>query len=89
MTSTLKDLHRIVRPGEYVSVEVGEVRNARLLLEEPILPASIPVGFEPVIIMINVQEFTKTANTWDVNNHSKGTNTNRIVVFQKPLAEPT
>ena len=89
MTSTLKDLHRIVLPGGYVAVEVGEVRNASLLLEELILPAGITVGFEPVIIMINVQEFTKTANTWGVNNHSKGTNTNRIVLFQKPLSEPT
>ena len=89
MTATLKDLHRIVRPGGYVAVEVGEVRNASLLLEELILPAGITVGFEPVIIMINVQEFTKTANTWGVNNHSKGTNTNRIVLFQKPLYEPT
>ncbi len=84
MGATLRDLHRIVRPGGYVAFEVGEVRNASLLLEELILPAGITVGFDPVIIMINVQEFTKTANTWGVNNKSKGTNTNRIVVFQKP-----
>ncbi|HIC57504.1 MAG TPA: hypothetical protein EYO94_08900 [Acidobacteria bacterium] len=86
MTSALKDLHRIVRPGGYVAFEVGEVRNASLLLEELVLPAGITAGFDPVIIMINVQEFTKTANTWGVNNQTKGTNTNRIVVFQKPVS---
>ena len=86
MTSALKDLHRIVRPGGYVAFEVGEVRNASLLLEELILPAGVTAGFDPVIIMINVQEFTKTANTWGVNNQTKGTNTNRIVVFQKPVS---
>ena len=86
MASTLQDLHRIVRPGGYVAFEVGEVRNASLFLEELILPAGIAVGFDPVIIMINVQEFTKTANAWGVNNQTKGTNTNRIVVFQKPVS---
>jgi hypothetical protein len=37
--------------------------------------------------MINDQEFTKTSNTWGVDNQSKGTNTNRIVVFNKPVTE--
>ena len=87
MTATLQDLHRIVRPGGYVAFEVGEVRNASLFLEELILPAGVTVGFDPVIIMVNVQEFTKTANTWGVNNQTKGTNTNRIVVFQKPVSQ--
>ncbi len=86
MTAALKDLHRIVRPGGYVAFEVGEVRNASLLLEELVLPAGVTAGFDPVIIMINVQQFTKTANTWGVNNRTKGTNTNRIVVFQKPVS---
>ena len=77
------DLYRIVRPGGYVAFEVGEVRNGKLLLEELVLPVGVEAGFQPVIIMINVQEFTKTANTWGVDNQKNGTNTNRIVVFQK------
>ena len=77
------DLYRIVRPGGYVAFEVGEVRNGKILLEELALPAAVEAGFEPVIIMINDQVFTKTANTWGVNNQKKGTNTNRIEVFQK------
>jgi hypothetical protein len=35
------------------------------------------------MVLINDQEFTKTANCWGVDNMSKGTNTNRIVVFRK------
>jgi len=37
-----------------------------------------------MIVLINDQEFTKTANCWGVDNMSKGTNTNRIVLFRKP-----
>ncbi len=40
-------------------------------------------GLHPELIMINDQEFTKTSNCWGVDNKKKGTNTNRIVVFQK------
>ena len=83
MTNVLRDLHRILKPGGYVAFEVGEVRNGTLLLEELILPAGVEAELEPVIIMVNVQEFTKTANAWGVDNRTKGTNTNRIVVFQK------
>jgi hypothetical protein len=35
-------------------------------------------------VVVNEQRFTKTANIWGVENNAKGTNTNRIVVFQKP-----
>ena len=45
----------------------------------------VDAGFEPVLVLINVQEFTKTANCWGVNNNNKGTNTNRVVVFRKAL----
>ena len=83
MTKVFRDLYRILKPGGYVAFEVGEVRNGKLLLEELALPAGVEAGFEPVIIMVNVQEFTKTANAWGVDNQTKGTNTNRIVVFQK------
>ncbi len=83
MTAVLTDLHRILKPGGYVAFEVGEVRNGKLLLEELVLPAGVNAGLEPVVIMVNVQEFTKTANAWGVDNQVKGTNTNRIVVFRK------
>ena len=83
MTAVMRDLRRIVTPGGHVAFEVGEVRGGKLLLEELVLPAGVEAGLDPVIIMINAQEFTKTANTWGVDNQKKGTNTNRIVVFQR------
>ena len=82
MGQVLQDLKRVLKPGGYIAFEVGEVRGGDILLEELILPAGVNVGLTPVIILINVQEFTKTANTWGVSNQRKGTNTNRIVVFQ-------
>ena len=42
-------------------------------------------SIKPIIIMINDQEFTKTANAWGVENSKKGTNTNRIVLFRNDL----
>ena len=44
----------------------------------------VAAGFEPRIILVNTQSFTKTAHIWGVGNNQAGTNTNRIVVFQKP-----
>ena len=82
MTLVLKDIHRIVKPGGFVAFEVGEVRNGTVLLEENVLRCGVKAGLGPVIILINAQEFTKTANAWGVDNKTKGTNTNRIVVFR-------
>ena len=43
----------------------------------------IAAGLDPVLVLVNAQEFTKTANCWGVTNNSKGTNTNRVVLFRK------
>ena len=40
-------------------------------------------GLTPVLVLINHQHFTKTANCWGVDNMGKGTNSNRIVLFRK------
>jgi len=82
MTVVLKDIHRIVKPGGFIAFEVGEVRGGTVLLEENVVHCGVRAGLEPLIILINAQEFTKTANAWGVDNKSKGTNTNRIVVFR-------
>jgi hypothetical protein len=83
MTDVLRDVKRILKPGGHVAFEVGEVRGGSLTLEELVLPAGAEAGLEPIIVMVNVQEFTKTANAWGIKNQIKGTNTNRIVVFEK------
>lgn len=83
MSSVLSDLKRIVKPGGFIAFEVGEVRGGTVLLEENALHCGVRAGLEPVLILINAQEFTKTANAWGVDNKTKGTNTNRIVVFHR------
>jgi len=84
MTGVFKELQRVLKPGGHVAFEVGEVRGGSIKLEEAVLPCGLKAGLEPLLVLINDQEFTKTANCWGVDNMSKGTNTNRIVVFRKP-----
>jgi len=84
MTGVFRELYRVVRPRGHVAFEVGEVHGGKTKLEEHVLPCGVAAGLEPVLILINDQKFTKTANCWGVDNMSKGTNTNRIVLFCKP-----
>jgi len=79
----LADLAHAVRPGGHIAYEVGEVRNGKVQLEQLVLSAASGLPLQPVAVMINVQEFTKTANCWGVSNNTKGTNTNRIVLFSR------
>jgi hypothetical protein len=83
MTDVFRELHRVLKPGGHIAFEVGEVRGGKIKLEEAVLPCGIAVGLSPEFVLINDQEFTKTANCWGVGNNSKGTNTNRIVLFRK------
>jgi hypothetical protein len=83
MTGVFRELHRVLKPGGHIAFEVGEVHAGKTRLEEAVLPCGRAAGLKPLLVLINDQKFTKTANCWGVDNHSKGTNTNRIVVFQK------
>jgi hypothetical protein len=83
MTAVFRELHRVLKPGGHIAFEVGEVRGGKIKLEETVLPCGVTAGLEPVLVLINDQKFTKTANCWGVDNQVKGTNTNRVVLFQK------
>ena len=83
MTEVFIELTRVLRPGGHVAFEVGEVHGGKIKLEEAVLPCGVKSGLEPLLVVINSQQFTKTANCWGVRNNAKGTNTNRIVVFRK------
>jgi hypothetical protein len=84
MGSVFAELYRITRPGGWVAFEVGEVRKGTVRLEEEVIPLGTAAGFSCLSVMINMQEFTKTSHIWGVANMGRGTNTNRIAVFQKP-----
>lgn len=84
MGSVLRELHRLLKPGGHIAFEVGEVRKGSVLLEELVIPAGLAAGLQVEFVLVNEQEFTKTANCWGVDNLGKGTNTNRIVLFSKP-----
>lgn len=83
MTAVFAELQRVLVPGGFVAFEVGEVRGGRVRLEEHVIPCGIDAGLQPMLVLINSQEFTKTAACWGVDNNRKGTNTNRIVLFRK------
>lgn len=83
MSDVFKELYRITKKNSWVVFEVGEVKKGKINLEDFVVPIGENAGFTCDCVMINEQTFTKTANIWGVSNNSKGTNTNRIVIFKK------
>jgi hypothetical protein len=81
--SSLAGMARVVRPGGHIAFEVGEVRGGRVLLERLVWEAAAGLPLQRLAVMVNMQEFSKTANLWGVSNGTKGTNTNRIVVMRR------
>jgi len=86
-TSMVRDVlaeqARILKPGGHVAFEVGEVRGGTVLLEKLVWMAAEGLPLERRAVLINQQEFTKTANCWGVSNNKAGTNTNRIVLLRR------
>ncbi len=74
---------RVLRPGGVIAFEVGEVRGGKVALEQAVLHAARDLPLAPLAVVINSQVFTKTAQCWGVDNNRKGTNSNRIVVFER------
>jgi DNA methylase len=83
MEKVLRELHRILQPDGWIAFEVGEIRRGKMQLEDSVISAGIAAGLEPELVVINSQQFTKTANCWGVRNNDLGTNTNRVVLFKK------
>lgn len=86
MQSAFKEFYRVLKPSGVIAFEVGEIRKGNLLLENEIAKVAMKVGFNAECVLINAQNFTKTANCWGVKNNCEGTNTNRIVILTKAEA---
>jgi hypothetical protein len=84
MQGVLQEIYRITRPKGWVAFEVGEVQRGSINLDEAVLPLGAAAGFRCEAILINTQKFTKTSNIWGIGNNALGTNSNRIVMLQKP-----
>lgn len=82
MADSLKELRRILKPGGRIAFEVGEVNKGTLKLEETIAELGDAAELRVEYVLINTQQFTKTANCWGVDNNKLGTNSNRVVVFR-------
>ncbi len=83
MGDVFHELFRITVDGGWVAFEVGEVSCGTVRLDEVVVPLGKKAGFSCAGIVINQQDFTKTANIWGISNMKGGTNTNRIVLFEK------
>lgn len=83
MGEAFKEFYRIIKPNGWIAFEVGEVRGGKIKLDEYVIPLGLRAGFNCEGVVINKQEFTKTANIWGIDNNNKGTNTNRVVLFHK------
>lgn len=87
--AVLREMCRILKPKGYAIVEVGEVesRGQTIFLDEIVARVSKKVSsaakkLRVEEVLINEQKFTKLANCFKVENNSKGTNTNRLVVMR-------
>jgi hypothetical protein len=81
--ATFEELFRITKRGGFVAFEVGEVRRGKVRLDEVVLPLGLRAGFKAHGVLVNRQTFTKTAHIWGVGNNDKGTNSNRVVLFER------
>ena len=85
----LVNVAAITRRGGAFAFEVGEVQRGSLLLDQVVADVAQETAWEPVCIVVNEQRFTKTSNTWGIDNNRGGTNSNRVVVLRRRVGRTT
>jgi len=84
MSQVFKELYRVTKKQGLIAFEVGEIKKGTLPMEQLVLPCAQSIGLIPRFILINDSRFTKTSHCWGMENGRKGTNTNRVIILQKP-----
>ena len=79
----LVNVAAVASRGGAFAFEVGEIRRGSLLLDRVVADVARGTPWTPVCVVVNEQAFTKTSNTWGVDNNRGGTNTNRIVLMRR------
>ena len=79
----LENVAAVSASGSVFAFEVGEIRNGSLLLDRVVTDVARETAWEPICVVVNEQMFTKTSNTWGIDNNQGGTNSNRIVVMRR------
>lgn len=83
MKRAFGEWHRVLKIGGALCFEVGEIAARKVNLELEAVHIGAEAEFECECILINAQDFTKTAHLWGVTNGARGTNSNRVVVLRK------
>lgn len=78
-----REIHRIMKPGGWFVMEVGEVKKASIHMEDLLWPLGESTGLHLQGVLIHSQSFTKTAHIWGVRNNRAGTNSHRMALFRK------
>lgn len=80
---TLIEQIRIVKPGGYIAIEVGEIRKGAVDLERFVWVAAEGLPCRRICVVVNQQTFTKSAQATNATKGVIGTNSNRIVILKR------
>jgi len=81
MLRSFVHLKNAKEPGGVIAFEAGCVRNDKVDLAAELFSCGIEAGLEPLGVVIHKKDFTKTSHCWGVDNNTKGTNDQRVVLF--------
>lgn len=80
---TLIELMRVVKPGGYISLEVGEIRKGSVDLARLVWGAAEGLPCDRLGVIVHDAAFTKASHINGVLNRRNGTNTNRVVMIRR------
>ena len=75
-----------IDPDEVGITQTGKLEAWKGLVREAldnVADVARETAWEPMCVVVNEQMFTKTSNTWGIDNNQGGTNSNRIVVMRR------